>query len=1562
MNSELVDTLRQISATGPYGFEGLIAKLLAALTGRNFHLAKSGFQAGRDMSMRHLNCNVVAVECKRYGLATELDERSLLGGLVQAVDAIPDLDLWVLAATRAIPSQLYEALHRAALGQGIEFRSISASDGSPSSLEVLCAQAPEVVLAYVEDAISNEEQEDLKQQLGEIAASPQFSETVERLRTEFLSPLIGYDNWRVEQNGWFVDCLRSERKSHSSFGQPVNVEEDGVRLVNREAAWTRLDEWLSGWNETRTPLVILGKESAGKTWAVASRLTQRIQGDEECPPVIFLSSSNVNSTEPVPLLSGTIARRLRTLPTEYWEKRLNRWSSRAVSDAPLFILVLDGINERGGFTWWRTLLEKLTGDPWYDRVAILITCRTAYWQRYFAKLRYLQAITYTLSPYDDKELDDALAYHKLRRSDIPDDLLPLIRRPRHFDLMVKHRERMAESGDITVARLIYEDWKDRFQRKRYLDLDDEAFQDLVRELALKYSTESSYIKAQDIDGLLAPYVDKQVIFEELRTGGILHGSGNRYQVDERLLVYGFGLLLVDELEEESARGEKDLGEVLAEWLEPHAETDIKAAICEFAALHALSLPELPRSAKVALLCTWVNSHHLEPEAEENLPAYLPLDPGCYVELAEATWSNTSENRWAQELLMQSFLRWRDLPHVADELRSACERWLGFVHIYGSPYQRGKTAEDAEKVRQEISDRIGHELQPGQFPFAGYRFTAIEDDGLLRLGRAALAVISHLPRGPFMRGVATGCLAEAVMGRPDKYDLFRWVMLTSPQPVWAEVRKEVEDLLAVDHIATKQAAYRLLSFEGSEKAYQLQQTLPEDLFPSDTLSELHRKDPCTSGFTWSLDDCETCLQRSDLGAKWIARQLKPHCVNPDLSVPDDLGSRLEPLAERISPNSIWTVLATTAEDLDFETYEPALCAYAPDAIAGLVRRICGHVNERKEVALQVLSQRLREHCLILGHKEQQSIHDAWMQLQDKCDAWSREEELAERFLFRLVLKGLDAEGQLVAFLKRPSEALDWDVYKRSFLPTTNWDRAWKALTDAPSVKAAERILWFLSAHPDVVPKEDVYARILPLLGHESSFARALVLQILYTSGDMASIKEVIGGAWAWDTTHSELENCWGSLLLCKYGTTLPYSELRCRVHAAYLGYAIRCQGMQTGEVDQYAEDIHRIWLRIGAEAPDLPIDFPPTEVEAGIAEDEAIVMRSRVGLSRSMFSRSVTFLSRHAFWGGMDKGHLKELLGNLTSVDEQLQTLSQIVRQTIEQQIEAGNTWFAQGFHTDGLDQVLHQRPDLVNEWLEGAFAEHPEGVRRLHLGRSFYGALCTMLLRNASDKGAALYWRLEEVGSAIRVIDRNSKIRLLDYALFEAPPIAEMKSAWERKIEGCDTDRELMGIAFVAQHGSGQEWLWSRVKQGVQSSVPLEKSRSMTLLGFMETEEAAELISTLLEKQPNTWVKRLLETSLQRWQTNAWAKHWFRRFLSADDDVTAWASFRLFLQRADSRFWLWREQVTAELDSGTKAEERWTFFKDNLDTLENRIRKNEQSLERHFLGQKVLQSQAWPWM
>ncbi len=1557
MNDNLIDIIRRLDPTGTEGFEGLVADLLEALTGRRFRLARSGSQMGRDLNSRHADANIVAVECKRYGEDTKLKERELQGELTQAVMDIPDLDLWMLVTSRDVPSQLHGLLCKQARRENVEFLSVSLNDGEPSSLEALCAQAPEIVTAYAESYTSDEQTQTVAQSLDEIAAHPGFAAVVESLRDVFLSPLIGYDNWRLAQNQWFTSCLASERESRAHFSQPLNVRETGVMLVPREPAWARLDEWFSNWGDTHEMFVMLGEEGDGKTWTVASWLDHNIQEETGFPAVVFLSSKRVESNEPLALVSSATFRRLLTLRIEDWMQRIARWTDEPAENAPRVLLVLDGINERGTHTWWRELLQQIAVSPWRNSMAVLITCRTAYWERYFDFLRYLEIAKYVLPAYNDNELDVALNYHDLSRSDISDELLPLIRKPRYFDLMIRHRERMVESGDVTVPRLIYEDWHDRLRRKG-IELDNEGFRRLLKDLASAYLEGQHDLEERDLDDLLPSYYgNRRATIEELRTGGILNTDEGHLRVDEDRLVHGFGLLLVAQIRGAAATSGPNWGELIAEWLEPQAEMDIKARICEFAVLHALRLTVLPQEAKVALLDTWVSSHNPGEAAAENLVSYLPLDPACYTQLAEVVWSDATDNPWAQELLMQAFLRWHSVPEVTSQLESAFERWLGFVHLYGAPHQRAETEEDAQGLRQEICDRVGLDLEPGPFEFAGRSLIATEDDELLRLGRAALAVISHISREPFVRAIATSCLAEAIMGFPAKYELFKWVMSTARQSAWAEVKQEVEQLLETKHLVTKQAAYRLLSFEGGEDACELQNTFPNGLFSKSALRKRYEQDPCIWSFPWPQEVCERCAQRNDLSPHQIARGLKRQCRNPTLSVPDDLGTRLETLVEDLELDSIWSLLGATKDEIMLEEYEPCLCAYAPHIMADLVRRIVRQADQREGMSLRQLAWRLNEYSLIFEKEEVDSIHSAWEKLCADVPTWDRTQKETALFLFRSVLRGLDAPEQLEQLLERPEESLDWTAYRAGFLPINDWGDVWKKLSSSQSTERIKRILWFLSAHPEIIPCDFISEKLVLFLRHEDSFIRSLILKIAYVAKNEEIVAAVLESGWAWSNLFCDRENHWGSLLLCEHGFSLAYSELRNRVHPSYLGYAVKCRGLAE-EVNQYAEDIDHIWSRIGTEAPDLPVDFPPVDIEAS----DVVTKLTRRSLSSSTLSKSITFLSRSSTWGDASEDDFKELFPNWEAIDKQRAKMAEIVQQAVEEQKEAGNAWFADRFHGATLEEVLETRPDLVSKWVNFALEDSGAGMRWIRLARSFYTELCAMLLKHEPSTGTRLYQRLVEVGGGTTVVDSRSKIPLLDYALFEAPAIDIVCFAWKRRLEKCTTDEELMHVAIVAQFGNGRDWLQSYIDQRIDSSAALGKSRAFTLMGFIETQETCECLSQLSETAPDTWIRDLLKTSLTRWQTNAWAKHWFERFLTDEDSIGAWAAFRIFLHCVDSRFWLWQKRSRCKVEVNHQLARRIIFLEDNLHVVKKRITKNEKDLEKHLFGQKTKPGQAWPWM
>jgi hypothetical protein len=122
------------------------------------------------------------------------------------------------------------------------------------------------------------------------------------------------------------------------------------------------------------------------------------------------------------------------------------------------------LNERHPPAFWRELLQNLATTDWESFAAVLLTTRTTHWD-YFRPLQHLQITDWTLGPFDDAEFDVALRMSRLAAADIPAETLAVARKPRYFDLVVRHRARLTEVGDVTVIRLIYEDWLDRFERK-----------------------------------------------------------------------------------------------------------------------------------------------------------------------------------------------------------------------------------------------------------------------------------------------------------------------------------------------------------------------------------------------------------------------------------------------------------------------------------------------------------------------------------------------------------------------------------------------------------------------------------------------------------------------------------------------------------------------------------------------------------------------------------------------------------------------------------------------------------------------------------------------------------------------------------------------------------------------------------------------------------------------------------------------------------------------------------------------------------------------------------------
>ena len=1012
------------------------------------------------------------------------------------------------------------------------------------------------------------------------------------------------------------------------------------------------------------------------------------------------------------------------------------------------------------------------------------------------------------------------------------------------------------------------------------------------------------------------------------------------------------------------------------------------AFCPFVSIsQALEDSELHLNVKAALLLSWVNSLNPRKDIKSDFAKYLPVDPPAYIDLAEVVWSDPRDNSWAQELLMQTFLNGLDNQRVLDKLIPVLDTWLSLVPLNGSSNQR--QARSDEEIRQGINDRVGQELKHNEkFSFCGYDLIPLVNDFSMRLGRVALCIISHLPEKQFISAIARGCLAEAIIDYPSKYDLLKLVFRYASESLWNEVYLEAQKLIKTENKVAYQAAYRLLSLEGSQRAYKLRETLPDNLFELRESLKRHQEDPCVSFFLWTKEECQLCLQKTDLEPHLIAEKLQSYCIDPDLEVPENLGNRLTPLIQKINVNSLWSSFHKDRDDHFYEHYEPALCAYAPEAIADLVKSIVRSIADRSEIGIRQLSFHIWENCLILGDTEKNAIRQAWQKFEIESNLQENLEQIAAARLFRIVLELLEPEEQLDYLLERPDIASNWLYFERSFKPVEGIKTAlsklnvltsrdlqfrnvpinfWISLLNANCVVGIlfyrqsyniyiEKILWFLSTHSEKLTAENIFQYVYPFLESENSFLRSEVIKIIYCSEDITLINEFIDSLWQWDIEHHDLETHWGSLLLCKYGQNLPFSAVKARVHPAYLGLAIRFRDMNSEEVDLYAKYIDMLLKQIQETARELPLNFP--EIEIKINEDKHFTELDEIGLPDSSFDSSHTFTSGNYTWGGLDINELdKPLRLGFEHQDNDSQESSEIIKETLETQKAKGNFFFANKISKDVLIEIVKQNPNLVNSWLE--YLQNGKCNKLISICRVFYETLCCVLLEQSHPKAIDLYDSLNMTEVQIILVHSEINVRYLKYYLFQASPNNNIKSKWLEQFEKCRSDRELMELVTAAQEGKGNAWLKSYIAEKLESSSNLDFSRAVCILGFLKDDSTLDRLIELSDSQPDTWRKELVEVSIRRWQRNYWAKHWYKEFFNQSDRVLAWRSFRLFLQCADWRFWSWKEILSREGSSNDFYQSRLTFLEDNISSIKNSIRKNRNNkdITSHFLGCKIAHRQ-----
>ena len=1353
-------------------------------------------------------------------------------------------------------------------------------------------------------------------------------------------------------NAWIAAGLRDSEVSWHHFGQNLAVASPTSGLITRQLALAELDGWWKNWPSAR-PFVLLGEEGDGKSWAIASWLAKQLDGNGFQTPIVYIAANRMDSTDIETILAAGLEQAAPSQTLDGWRKRLHFFAQRETTTPPLFLLVVDALNERPSLDW-RPLFDAVLAEPWCGRVALVALCRNAYWQELGGEFND-RVKAWTLPRFNDVELDQALAARGERLEHFSDQVLALMAKPRLLDMALRMQGNVEEGG-VTLERLVYEDWRDMTRRKRKLPapLAHENFQSLIAGLAEQYGQripETAFPSAVGARG------EPQSIRTELLSARVLERNKGKLEISPRALILGFGLLLANAVEESGATDAQALQECIAQQRgAAPIDLDLQVSICGMALCHAMAVRDYPEVGRLALLRAWIEGRNLDPNELVEIAAYLPLRPESYLSLAEYLWGEAN-NREAQDAFMIGFLRYRELPNVQTAIVRGFSRWLGFVHGDGWHGGLGSDAEEKAKARREVEERLGRPAEPGPLNLFGYSLEIIEDQHLLRLARVALAVISHPgDRMPYLDALVGGVLAKTVMR--EVQEELAWVIRTASGSVHIGILAAARELLEAKSFTATLAARNLLWALSNEPARALRQLVPVAT-PDNPFLKWTEDQRCRF-FLWDEESFRTCLDLPGFSPNRIAEQLQALAINPDLAFPQEAVARLQEAGADLDLAKIASTIWTTSEDLTLEKVEPALCAFAADRYTTLVRALAAKLAERDGALLHRLAWRVYEHLPVLDDESRTIVEAAW------CGALTRdskEDRWAEQILFPAVLFDRTAAQQLDIVARRMDADGYFTRYIPHFRPLLPEDHARvSAALDAIQIegpKARYRLLWYLAGALRTLD-ETLRAKLLAQFQVGDSVVRALCLEIFANTGDQKAARRVIQQGWHTQAgCERELENHRGSILLACYGQELDFTELSSRIDPEWLGYALSKRNHPEQDLAAYAGLLDGVWHTIAAQAG-TPDEYLLRHVVLEVDRNDVDKM-ARLDAEKPdagpIFISGVT-------WGGQRGSSTLEDMHKAFNSDataSEQQTLYERVVALVDAQRDNGNPWFSHSFRHDHLQDVVRLDKARWQAWIAPVLAGGRDGRRLLALCRGFYEALCVALLSSAPEAGLQLYQVLT-ANPTVTLRDKQTGLPTLLLGIFGVTDSPHAESIRMEVMEHSNSDLALLEVALLANAGGHGEWLRKTANHWVafsRASHPdYDLARAVALLGFSCETQDGELLAQWQATHPDSWVRDVAQTALQNYRRNTWARRWFDRFLEREDRVHAWAAFRLFLRCADRRAWFWIPD--------TRLTEAPLWKQDalaaNLDVIEKAINKNEKAWKEQFLGQKVKPREMWPWM
>ncbi|MXX94961.1 MAG: NACHT domain-containing protein [Gammaproteobacteria bacterium] len=800
----LLKCIRDLDETGDLGFEEFAHDMISELSSERFHLVSSGRQHGADVRSDPINKSRVHIECKRY-VKSPLPVGTLKAKLVDAASSNKQIDTWILVSTKDVDASARDELHEVGLrfGVGVCVFDTSATQSSLCDLVVFAANAPIVCRKYFAE---NSKAEEAVQTIRNLSA---FNGRLDQLKKTLQHSSLFYENACKMSRVWLTESQSTVEHSKSRLGGIHNLDDPNEVVISRKNLLDSIESW---YLESDRILAVLGDEGMGKSWLVLNWVNELLSRIDQHLLTIYVPATNIEvdvHTTIAAALARMGAKNLRASDSneEFWKRKVTLWESS--DQKPVSVLfIIDGLNQHIHFKAWASWLQPLLEPELGIRYRVVITCWPLWWTK---DLFALQSLTpppeeLNVGGFEDEELNALLKHVCISRCKFSQPVIDLMKSPRLAKLSIKHHNALQDSGDITAARLVYEDHKETYKsRHRRAGLTDSEFREIITQLGQKIRTDfNKKISSTEVAEILKniTYVTGENLvatINDLSAGSWLRPSDRlgKFQVVQEKVPMVIGLTLAAEVANFDA---DTASKALCEFLDPLKSHSFGAQILIAALTFSLVDSDIGLPGQSAILHNLLQHQNFSQREFEELWRIVGLDSYLFLDFAQSVWLDANTGHFLDEVLIKTFVASAAYPNVLQALTVRLTDWLSVVW----------TRTQTEFNKHERSN---------QFSQLNIEICFNDNSGWSWLSYRTLQILAHLPNDSIQKPLLAWSISRAIMQEKHHADIVKWMLrwkTRGTNECYKEIQKARSLLTLVASSVTRRASSYLSAVTSHTK--------------------------------------------------------------------------------------------------------------------------------------------------------------------------------------------------------------------------------------------------------------------------------------------------------------------------------------------------------------------------------------------------------------------------------------------------------------------------------------------------------------------------------------------------------------------------------------------------------------------------------------------------------------------------------------------------------------------------------------------------------------------------